>query len=208
MPAEQVSFPNSPRIENPYSPLIPGTTFIYDGILSGKPEHDVMTVTTKTRMITGVRCVIVIDKVYVSGRLEERTQDYYAQDFYGNVWYFGEYETAYHPKNHKSSWLAGKSGASPGIIMEATPRVGDTYRQENAPGVAEDMATVLSLTASVVTPFGSFYGNVLLTKEFSKLEPGVIDHKYYEPGIGLMKDKVVKGGQEVLALTGITVHRP
>jgi hypothetical protein len=202
---QRVVFPATPKITNPYLPYIPGTEFIYDGYLGKSTEHDVQYVTRTTKLIEGVRCVIVLDKGYVNGRLEEKTEDYYAQDSSGNVWYFGEYETAYHPKSHKSSWLAGVNGASPGIVMEATPRVGDTYYQENAPGVAEDQATILTLTANVKTPFGRYFGNVLESKEFSALEPGVVDHKYYEPGIGLMKDDVVRGGREVLSLTGIIV---
>jgi hypothetical protein len=203
---DPLAFPNTPRVTNPYSPLIPGTTYIYDGTVGGLPEHDVQTVTEETKVITGIPCVVVRDLGYVNGKLEERTLDYFAQDFFGNVWYFGEFETTFHPPGHKSSWLTGVGGASPGIIMEASPRVGDTYRQENAPPVAEDMATVLSLTASVRTPFGSFFGNVLETKEFSALEPGVVDHKFYEPGIGLLKDQIVRGTPELLALTGIVVE--
>jgi hypothetical protein len=201
-----LAFPNIPKITNPYFPLIPGTTFIFDGSVNGQPEHDVQTVTNTTKLITGIRCTVVQDQGYINGRLEERTLDYFAQDFFGNVWYFGEFETTFHPPGHGSSWLTGVNGASPGIVMEATPRVGDTYQQENAPPVAEDMATVLSLTASVRTPFGQFFGNVLETKEFSPLEPGVVDHKFYEPGIGLLKDDVVRGGPEILSLTGIVVQ--
>jgi hypothetical protein len=200
---DAAAFPSTPQITNPLSPYVPGTKYIYEGSLGKAPERDVQFVSHKTKLIFGVVCVVVVDRGYVSGRLEERTEDYFAQDFYGNVWYFGEFETSYHPKSHKSSWLAGKHGARPGIIMEASPQPGDTYHQENAPPVAEDRATVLTLTASVQTPFGSFFGNVVETKEFSPLEPGVVDHKYYEPGYGLMKDDVVKGGPEVLALTGI-----
>lgn len=203
LPFDAATFPTTPQITNPLSPYVPGTKYIYEGSLGSSPERDIQFVTHKTRPIFGVTCVVVVDTGYVNGKLEERTEDYYAQDFYGNVWYFGEYETSYHPKSHKSSWLSGKHGARPGIVMEASPQPGDTYHQENAPPVAEDQATVLTLTASVQTPFGSFFGNVLETKEFSKLEPGVIDHKYYEPGYGLMEDNVVKGAPEVLELTGI-----
>jgi hypothetical protein len=203
----RVAFPRVPRITNPYLPYAPGTKYVYDGALGKLPEHDVQFVTGETKVIAGVPCVVVLDTGYVDNKLEERTDDYYAQDFYGNVWYFGEYETSYHPRSHKSSWLAGKDGASPGIVMEAAPHAGDTYQQENAPGVAQDMATVLSLTASVHTPFGSFFGNVLETKEFSPLESGVVDHKFYEPGFGLMKDRVVRGAPEELSLSAIVVQR-
>jgi hypothetical protein len=201
-----VAFPDRVRITNPYLPYIPGYEYIYDGHLGAKTERDVQIITHQVKRIQGVACLIVLDLGYVNRRLEERTEDYYAQDFYGNVWYFGEYETAYHPKSHKSSWLAGVDGAAPGIVMEATPRVGDTYFQERAPGVAEDQATILTLTTSIQVPFGSFFGNVLETKEFSALEPGVVDHKYYEPGYGLLEDHVVRGGPELLALTGILVQ--
>jgi hypothetical protein len=199
------AFPNVPKITNPYLPYVPGTKYIFLGKLGTATEKDVQTVTFATRKIAGINCNIVEDVGYVNNVLEERTQDYYAQDFYGNVWYFGEYETAYHPRSHKSSWLAGVDGAAPGIVMEASPRVGDQYYQERAPGIAEDQARVISLTANVHTPFGDFFGNVLETKEFSALEPGVIDHKYYEPGYGLMEDDVVKGGPEILKLIGIVV---
>jgi len=66
---------------------------------------------------------------------------------------------------------AGANGAQPGIVMQADPQVGNRYQQEFATGVAEDMAQVLSRTATVAVPFGSFT-NCLKTKEFSPLEPG------------------------------------
>jgi hypothetical protein len=197
------AFPDSPRVTNPYLPYVPGTKYIYQGTVGSQPEKDVQLVTRHTRVIDGIPCVTVVDYGYVSGVLEERTDDYYAQDFSGNVWYFGEYETAYHPFGHKSSWLAGVNGASAGIVMEGAPRVGDVYHQENAPKIAEDQARIVSLTTSVNTPFGEFFGNVLETLEYSPLEPGVLEHKFYEPGYGLMKAHVFKGGAETLELTGI-----
>lgn len=202
-----LAFPNVAQITNPYLPMPPGTTFVYDGHLGTQAEHNPVVITRNTRNLIGIPCVVVEDTGYLNGAIEELTFDYYAQDFSGNVWYFGEYTTQYKngkPTGHVGSWVSGVDGAQPGIIMEATPRVGDTYRQENAAPVALDMATVLSLTASVYTPYGTFIGNVLETKEFSGIGPPGPELKWYEPGIGFMKNVSLGGDpREVLELTSI-----
>jgi hypothetical protein len=86
--------------------------------------------------------------------------------------------------SHDGSWEAGVNGAKPGIVMLANPRVGKSYRQEFLQGVAEDMAKVLNLNSRVSVPYGDFE-DCLLTKEWSVLEKGVIEHKFYAPGVGL-----------------------
>ena len=200
-------FPTSLHITNKYSPMVPGTTFIYDGNAGADPKHVTVRITHTVKTIEGIPCVEVLDTVYVAGQLEEKTKDWFAQDDDGNVWYFGEFATEYANGvviGHTGSWQAGQDGAQPGIVMEAKPRVGDTYRQEFAPGVAEDMATVLSLRASVSSPYRSFSGNALLTKEFSSLDPGKAEHKYYGPGVGLVKAKDVQGGNDQITLTTVT----
>ena len=78
------------RVDNPWFPLVPGTVYVYRGVTEGKPSRDVVTVTHATRLIDGVRATAVRDVVYVAGRVEERTTDWYAQDRAGNVWYLGE----------------------------------------------------------------------------------------------------------------------
>src|SRR5207245_6624945 len=80
----------STHVDNPWFPLKPGTTYVYVGIKDGQPSRDVVTVTHKTKTIAGVPCAVVEDRLYIRGRLEERTTDWYAQDKAGNVWYFGE----------------------------------------------------------------------------------------------------------------------
>src|SRR3989441_2568257 len=80
----------SARVDNPWFPLRPGTTLVYRGVKDGKPSRDVVHVTGQTRRIAGVTCTAVADRLYLGGRLEERTTDWYAQDKAGNVWYFGE----------------------------------------------------------------------------------------------------------------------
>src|SRR6266536_2606106 len=51
------------RVDNPYFPLRPGTTFIYEGRTAEDFEHDEFAVTHNTRVILGVTCVEVHDTV-------------------------------------------------------------------------------------------------------------------------------------------------
>src|SRR5262245_1764285 len=154
------------KIDNPFFPLQPGTTFTYKS--TDGSEVDIVTVTHQTINILGVKCVVVSDNSYVNSILAETTLDYYAQDKAGNVWYFGEDTKELDANGNvistEGTWLAGKDGATQGIIMEASPKVGDQYDQENAPGVAQDHARVASLNAEVNVPFGIF-DDVLKTKE-------------------------------------------
>jgi hypothetical protein len=194
------------KIDNKYFPLKPGTTFVYLGKSGGNPERDVMSVTHSTKQIMGVKGVVVDDRVWARGKLTEKTFDYYAQDKKGNVWYLGEDSKEY-KKNGKvvstqGSWEAGKAGAKPGIIMQAHPKVGLSYRQEYSKGSAEDMAKVLKLNGSANVPYGSF-DHSLVTKEWSPLEPGVAEHKYYAAGVGDVKEVTVKGPSETLGLVKV-----
>jgi hypothetical protein len=176
-------------IDNPYFPLTPGTTLYYAGLLGGVPLTDTFAVTHKTKTILGVQTVVILDRGYTNGSLEESTLDYFAQSKDGTVWYFGEYTTQIvngHPTGHVGSWIAGKKGALPGIIMEAHPRVGDTYNQENAAPVAEDAGSVMTRTASVSVPFGTFNHSATETKDFSYIDPE-IENKYYGKGVGLLR---------------------
>ena len=191
-------------INNPYFPLRPGTTYVYDGEKDGAPQHDNFAVTNGTKTIIGVTTVVVRDTVNVGGFLAEDTLDWFAQDDAGNVWYFGEdtkeYDEAGNVISTEGSWEAGVNGAKPGIVMEAQPENNDTYRQEFASGVAEDMARVLHLGLKVTVPYGSF-NHCIETEEFTPLEPGVREVKFYCPGIGFVKGRDVQGGTAHLALT-------
>jgi hypothetical protein len=192
----------TPRIDNAWYPLRPGITYVYRGVEGAKRSRDVLEVTGEVVAIAGVRCRVIKDKVYLNGRLEERTRDYYTQDEDGNVWYFGE-DTAELDENGnvistEGSWRTGRNGAEAGIFMEANPQVGHTYQQEFYRHHAEDHYEVLSLTAEIKVPYGRFGGNKLkrsveLTKEWTPLEPEVIDHKYYVRGIGQVKEVTAKG---------------
>jgi hypothetical protein len=192
----------------------PGTTFFYEGKTADGPERVATYVSHKTREVLGVKCTVVRDKAFLNGKLSEDTFDWYAQDKEGNVWYFGEDTKEYENGkvvSTKGSWEAGVDGAEPGIVMEANPQVGDSYRQEYYEGEAEDMAEVLSLDASglndaVSVPYGSF-GNVLMTKEWNPLEPAVLEYKYYAPGTGLIGEEQILGGTDTSELVDIRTGR-
>jgi hypothetical protein len=173
-------------ITNPLLALVPGTTFLYEATTPEGLQRIEVAVTQDTKEILGVTCTVVRDSVTLDGQLIEDTRDWYAQDSAGNVWYFGEDSKSYEGGvvvSTEGSWEAGVDGAKPGIVMEADPQVGDTYRQEYLRGVAEDMATVVGLGESATVPYDSF-DNCLKTKDFSRLDPGVVEYKFYAPGVG------------------------
>jgi hypothetical protein len=199
------NFHNPTQITNPYFPLTPGDLYTYKGNTKKQPVVDTVYVTRKTKTIDGVTTVEVRDRVYESGTLTEDTLDWYAQDDQGNVWYFGELATELPDGTHTGSWTAGVDGAQPGYIMEASPQVGDSYCQENAPGVAEDAADVLSLTASRSVPYGTFT-NVLQTKDYSLIEPHS-EHKFYARGVGMLEALALNGGSEDIQLDTIKHKR-
>ena len=194
------------KIDNPYFPLTPGTTFTYRGETEGVPTRNVTIVTNDTKVILGVTTTVVHDQVYENGVLAEDTFDWYAQDKAGNVWYFGE-DTKELDENGnvistEGTWEAGVNGAEPGIVMEANPKKGDKYQQEFAADVAEDMAQVIGFVDSFCVSYGCF-NNVLVTKEWTPLEKGVVENKYYAKGVGFIYSEMVKGGDETLELVRV-----
>jgi hypothetical protein len=145
----------------------------------------------RTETVAGVTVVVLEEKAYEDGEIVEVALDYFAQHSDGSVYYFGEAVDNYEDgelKNHNGQWLAGESGNLPGVIMPAAPVVGETFSQEHAPGIAEDMATVLALGETVAVPAGTYEG-CLKTKDFSPLEPGIEESKWYCPGVGMVKEE-------------------
>ncbi len=197
------------RVTNPWFPLRPGTTEVYRGVKDGRPSRDVFTVTGRTKTIEGVRCTVVRDRLFLRGHLEERTEDWYAQDLAGNVWYFGEATAELNGdgsvRTTAGSFEAGVDGAEAGIFMPAHPHPGQTGRQEFYRGQAEDHFRVLSLHAHVRTP-GASSSAALLTMEWTPLEPGVIDHKLYVRGVGTVLEETIKGGDERNTLVSVRGH--
>lgn len=173
-------------ITNPFMPLTPGKTFIYEKATAAGLERIEFAVTRQTESILGVPCTVVHDTVRLNNEIQEQTTDWFAQDVQGNVWYFGELTFEYEngaPVNMAGTWKAGVNFAKPGIVMHAVSQVGRTYRQEFFLGEAEDAATVLSLSATATVPYGSFT-NCRKTRDFTPIEPGHAEHKFFAAGVG------------------------
>lgn len=184
-------------IDNPWLPLIPGTTFVYEKDTDEGLERIHFSITHETKQILGVTCTVVHDVVTLDDVVIEDTFDWFAQDVDGNIWYFGELSFEYEQgelAGMSGSWKAGEEFAKPGILMPATPVVGATYRQEFLIGEAEDAATVAALDETVVVPFGGFT-DCLRTEEFTPLSPDGLEYKYYAAGVGLLLELDPQSGE-------------
>jgi hypothetical protein len=177
-------------IDNPYWPMRPGDRWVYrETDTRGRSQRVVITVTKKTRLIAnGVTARVVRDVASQRGRTVEATDDWYAQDRAGNIWYLGEATAEY--RNGKvvstaGSFEAGVDGAQAGIAVPAHPVPGLSYRQEYYAGQAEDRSAVITVgEEQVQVPFGHFTKGVLMTRDLVPLEPKVQELKFYAPGVG------------------------
>ena len=184
------------EITNPYLPLTPGSRWVYQGNEDGDSERVEVVVTDERREVMGVSTVVVQDRVYQDGELVEDTVDWFAQDTDGNVWYFGEESRELEDGevvSTEGSWEAGVDGALPGIVMLADPTPGDAYRQEYYEGEAEDMAEVAETSTRASVPAGEF-SDVVVIREWNPLEPDVVEEKHHAPGVGVVLEVVVEGG--------------
>jgi FlgD Ig-like domain len=182
---------------NPYFPLVPGTSWKYES----EDETTEVTVTDDTIEILGIECFVVKDVVRENGEVIEDTDDWFAQDKEGNVWYFGEISMELEDgviASLEGSWKSGEDGAKPGIIMKASPKVGDVYRQEFFLGDAEDLAEVISLTGDEEAPAAACDGQCVVTRDFTPIEPGHEEHKHYAPGVGLILEVADSGERNEL----------
>ncbi len=197
-------FSASTNINNTYLPLIPGTAHTYEIDTGDGIEQTLVEVLATTRTILGIDTVVVRDRVFLDGVIQEDTHDWFAQDNFGNVWYFGEEVDNYNYDDignliditHEGAWEAGVDGAQPGIVMPANPRVGDSYRQEFYAGEAEDLAAIaatnVAITLSDATPY-----TTLKIKEWNPLEvPVAVEFKYYAPGVGLVREENEAGDEQ------------
>jgi hypothetical protein len=190
------------RIDNPHWPMAPGTKWVY----RENGARVEVTVTGEKKEILGIHATVVHDVVSEDGELVEDTYDWYAQDKDGNVWYLGEATEEYENgkvKTTAGSWEAGVDGAEAGVIVPAKPEVGFTYRQEYYKGEAEDAGEILSLDEWVEVPFGSFE-DVLMTKDFTPLDPDVLEHKFYAKGVGPVLVVGISGGSDREELISFT----
>jgi hypothetical protein len=209
-------FPPTPSITNQWLPTIPGTQFVYDGTSvtdRGRvvPHRIVSIVSDMTKLVDGVRVLVIWDRDYLNGTLSESELALWAQDTSGNVWLLGE-NPAEFGGGHRflgapDTWVSGASGAHAGVLMRAAPRTGtDSYVQGYAPAIQfKDMAQVFATGQSVCTP-ARCYSNALEIEEWNAYAPAEGHQlKYHAPGIGIVKiGSLDSSDQETMNLTSVT----
>lgn len=180
---------------NRWFALVPGNRWLYEG----DGESIEVVVTSDTKLIDGITCIVVIDTAMEDDVVVEITNDWYAQDVSGNVWYCGEIAENFEEFDGDDtsgpelvdidgSWKAGRDNAEPGMLLPLDPQVGDVIRQEFAQTDAEDVIEILAIDATETSPGASCDGDCLMTRDFTPLEPDVEEHKFYAPGIGLIAE--------------------
>jgi hypothetical protein len=193
---ERDHFSNSSTINNVFLPFMPGTQLFLEGTANpgpgAQPHRVIFTVSDVTKVINGVRTLVIWDRDISDGQLTERELAFFAQDNEGNVWNLGEYPEEFEDGTFAgapSTWFAGTKGAKAGIHMLATPTVGNGfYLQGFAPNIHFlDCAKVYLTGQSTSVPAGNF-NNVLVTQETSPLDQtGGIQLKYHAPGVGIVQ---------------------
>ncbi len=199
---------------NSFYPIAIGNVWEYE---SGD-ETTVVQVLSETKLIDGVNCIVVNDVVRENGEFREDTDDWFAQRLDGTLDYCGEIVTDFESFDGDmpaipeliaidGSFKAGRDGDKPGTLFLGTPIVGALYRQEWSASNAEDMALVVSTTYSygndpaldafVPEDLANYFcgaGDCVVTRDFSPLDPGPFEHKFYANGIGLfLETKPLEG---------------
>ena len=188
------------EIDNPWWPMAVGSRWVYrETDTEGAEQRVEVTVTDRTKTIAnGIEARVVHDEVTEDGEPVEVTDDWYAEDAEGNVWYLGEDTAEYENgkvSSRAGSFEAGVDGAQPGIIVPADPQPGMTYRQEYYKGEAEDEGKIIALDAQAEAPAGHFE-NVLMTEDTNPLEPKVLEFKFYARDVGPVLAVSVSGGSD------------
>ena len=197
---------------NSWFPLVQGNQWKYEGSFEedGEIITETITVTVenKTKLIDGITCLVVRDVVEVDGEVIEDTDDWFAQDVAGNVWYCGEevkdYETFEDDEpplaelvSDDGSFKAGVDGDKGGILLPQVPNVGDVFRQELSIGNAEDVVEIIALDGDENAIAAACNSACLVTRDFTPLEPDANENKYYAPGVGLIVEIDLNTGDRV-----------
>ena len=190
---DRAKFDDPTHIDNKWLPLTPGTQFVYEGSAivdeeGRQPRRVVTSVTDLSKVIDGVRTLVILETDYTAGQLSEPELAFFVQDNAGNVWLVGEYPEEYeNGKFDKApAWISGQKGARAGITMLAEPQLGTPdYAQGFAPPPVDftDRARVYKTHQKTCTPV-ECYENALVTEEFNPDEPGSSQLKYYASGVG------------------------
>ncbi|MEZ4533230.1 MAG: hypothetical protein R2855_19705 [Thermomicrobiales bacterium] len=202
----------STNVTNPYFSLPIGAVRIYEGEETDPDTGETHrfrveeTVLAELAEVMGVPVVVLQVREFEDGKLIEATRDYHAQHEDGSVWYFGEDVDNIEDGvvvDHNGSWLAGEGDNQPSPFMPADPQPFDTIPQEQAPGLAEDISTVVQTDLSVQVAAGAFAG-CIWTVDVNPLEV-TSEFKTYCPGPGLVREENAAG---VIELVSITLPKP
>jgi hypothetical protein len=188
---DRTAFGQSSTVDNKWFPLRPGTRLSYRGqtIEDGERRGHTVTfvVTDLTKVIDGVRNVVIWERDYTEGVLVESELAFFAQANDGKVWHFGQYPEVYEGGKliETPAWIHGVKDARAGITIKAEPQPGGrSYSQGWGPAVGwSDRAKVHQVGLRTCVAAGCFQ-DVLVTDEFSLDEPGAHQLKYYAPGVG------------------------
>ena len=199
---------------NPFFPLVAGNNWVYEGTSVDEDDAEevtetiTVTVTNKVKLIEGILCVVVVDTAEEDGEIIEQTDDWFAQDEDGNVWYCGEISQNFEffdgdePEEGElvdidGSWKSGRDNAKAGLLLPVEPVIGQVFRSELLNTDAEDAVEILSLEGTESSPAAACNENCLVTRDFSPLEPDAEENKYYLPGIGLIVEIDLESGARV-----------
>ncbi len=196
-------------VDNSFFPLTPGSSRRYEGQEVDPDTGETVETTVRERVspvpdeVAGAPVTVLAVQEYDDGQLTETTSDYHAQGSDGTVYYLGEDVNMYEDGqfvSHEGAWLAGEGNNQAGEFMPADPRVGDRFAQEQAPGIAEDISTVIAVDLTLETPVGTFDG-CIKTQDLNPLEQA-IEHKYYCPEVGLVREENANGYLDLVTYTG------
>lgn len=195
----------SPTVDNPFVAFAQVSSTVHEGDETDAETEERLqlrvesTVRDEPSTVAGVTVLVVEVKDFEDGELTELTEDYYAQHSSGDVYYLGERVDEYEDgevTGHEGQWLAGEDGAQPGVFMPAAPTVGAEFKQENAPGVAEDRTTVVEAGLTVTVPAGTFT-DCIKTEDVDPIGD-VTEFKYYCASVGLVKEEYEGGSLELV----------
>ena len=181
-------------INNPFFPMPVGARWIFVGNDEGDSVNLTITILPDTMMVAGVATRVLEERESENGTLVEISRNFFVQAATGDICYYGEDVDIYSGGvivSHDGAWRAGVGGAAPGVFMPAAPAVGQMFRQEVAPGVAEDRIEITAVGAAVTVPLGT-YTNTVNFLESTPLEPGARSYKSFASGVGMLVDDVVR----------------
>ena len=188
-----VNFSHPSQITNPWLPLSSLKEDILEGTEAGKKVRIERTVDPekhKTFIIAGqkVEALVMVDREFEDGELEESTADYFVQDDNGTVYYLGEEVDEYKDGKvvgHKGAWMLGKDTQVPGVILPGNPKVGDRFMSEDVSEEIKEVDEVVSISETITVPAGT-YKDCIKVKEL--LAEGTTEFKYYAKGIGVVRE--------------------